>query len=239
MNEAARRMAALSAEGAYNVTMDSPLLIRLLEFAREEARSDAVLHKLAERVATRGASLILGMDDYAWLVRGLGPDYPASEFDPSAATPPVPAPPPADVAEVAPVAVTAATKRWQVVATLEGQRVDVDVVEAGHLLAAHQHLLLAGREGHGAAEEAVQLLVGVGVAARGDPALRHAGVTEAASRIVLHGAATPEVGGVAVHGIAILGRVGAAWTTACLASSASAMRFALRSFKSCSRSASE
>ena len=130
MNEAARRMAALSAEGAYNVTMDSPLLIRLLEFAREEARSDAVLHKLAERVATRGASLILGMDDYAWLVRGLGPDYPASEFDPSAATPPVPAPPPADVAEVAPVAVTAATKRWQVVATLEGQRVDVDVVEA-------------------------------------------------------------------------------------------------------------
>ena len=47
------------------VTVDIPLLIRLLEYAREDAKTDMDLHNVAERIAiiaSKGATL--GMEDY-------------------------------------------------------------------------------------------------------------------------------------------------------------------------------
>lgn len=48
------------------VCLSVPLLIRLLEFAREDARSDIALHKIAERASGPGR---LDMSDYERLVR--------------------------------------------------------------------------------------------------------------------------------------------------------------------------
>ncbi len=56
-------------EGVDSVTMDIPLLIRLLEFAREDAQDDMVLHQIAERLvgmAEEGQSL--SMSDYENIV---------------------------------------------------------------------------------------------------------------------------------------------------------------------------
>ena len=48
-------------------TLSIPLLIRLLEFAREDAPDDVKLHRVAEAVANSGHPL--DMDDYEGLVR--------------------------------------------------------------------------------------------------------------------------------------------------------------------------
>lgn len=49
-----------------SVTLDVPLLIRLLEHAREDIKSDADLHRVVERVIeqSKGSVRILGMDQY-------------------------------------------------------------------------------------------------------------------------------------------------------------------------------
>jgi hypothetical protein len=51
------------------VTMTIPLLIRLLEYAREDAKNDMALHQVAEKVTIEGAKgKVLTMDVYKKLV---------------------------------------------------------------------------------------------------------------------------------------------------------------------------
>jgi hypothetical protein len=52
------------------IRMTVPLFIRMLEYAREDAKSDLVLHDVAERAMR--ASEILDMDDYEGLVGKAG-----------------------------------------------------------------------------------------------------------------------------------------------------------------------
>ena len=47
------------------VTMDVPLLIRLLELAREDVKDDADLHRVVDRVLAIKNRGTLTMDDYA------------------------------------------------------------------------------------------------------------------------------------------------------------------------------
>jgi len=141
MSKATKRMAELAAIGAYNVTMDVPLLIRLLEFAREEARDDVAVHRLVERCARAGANNLLDMTDYLGLVEGVAVKTDVPPPDPSAIPAEAPAPEaPANapmpeagpVAELAPVPTTAAakTRKFTVRATLDGRVAEVDSVEA-------------------------------------------------------------------------------------------------------------
>ena len=44
-----------------------PLLIRLMEFAREDAKDDMILHRVAERI--QSSNRVLDMDDYNSLVK--------------------------------------------------------------------------------------------------------------------------------------------------------------------------
>lgn len=46
------------------VTMDVPLLIRMLEYAKEDAKDDVELHKISERLITLSQNKTLTMDDY-------------------------------------------------------------------------------------------------------------------------------------------------------------------------------
>lgn len=56
------------------VKMDVPLLIRLLEYSREDANSDLDLHKLAERITSMCSNdTVLGMAQYDQLVAELAP----------------------------------------------------------------------------------------------------------------------------------------------------------------------
>lgn len=51
------------------VSLDVPLLIRLLEYAREDAKTDVDLHNLADRlIALSSMGKTLNMDDYDQLV---------------------------------------------------------------------------------------------------------------------------------------------------------------------------
>ena len=53
------------------VTLDIPLFIRLLEYAREDAQSDVDLHDLAERAISLGLDgKTLTMDQYSSLMGG-------------------------------------------------------------------------------------------------------------------------------------------------------------------------
>jgi len=52
------------------VKMDVPLFIRLLEYAREDAKTDMDLHKMTERVERHSKTRVLTMDDYDFLVTG-------------------------------------------------------------------------------------------------------------------------------------------------------------------------
>lgn len=64
--------------------VDVPLMIRLLEWAREEASGDEDLHSLVERIVSRGASddVVLTMDDYEFIVGGGGADHDSADsFD--------------------------------------------------------------------------------------------------------------------------------------------------------------
>jgi hypothetical protein len=55
------------------VKIDVPLLIRLLEYAREDASSDLDLHDLAEKLVARGTrGKTLTMKDYEFVVEGAG-----------------------------------------------------------------------------------------------------------------------------------------------------------------------
>ena len=68
---------ALNSElsGVDSVTLDSPLFIRLLEYAREDAQSDAELHSLVERaIQLSDSESVLSMDDYSALVNNSSDD---------------------------------------------------------------------------------------------------------------------------------------------------------------------
>lgn len=57
------------------ICLDVPLLIRLLELAREDIKTDAQLHELVERITSASKTVpILGMEQYAAIV---GQDTPA------------------------------------------------------------------------------------------------------------------------------------------------------------------
>lgn len=59
-------------EGVDSVTMDIPLLIRLMEFAREDASNDMILHRIAERLIGMGEEgQSLSMSDYEKIVGDL------------------------------------------------------------------------------------------------------------------------------------------------------------------------
>ncbi len=55
--------------GVKSVIVTIPLLIRLMEFAREDAKSDLDLHFVAERASECGDA-ILDMYDYNDLIKG-------------------------------------------------------------------------------------------------------------------------------------------------------------------------
>ena len=51
------------------ITVDVPLFIRLLEYAREDAQTDMDLHDVAEKIISLAASgKTLTMDDYSSIV---------------------------------------------------------------------------------------------------------------------------------------------------------------------------
>ena len=50
------------------VSMDVPLLIRMLEYAKEDAKNDVELHKIAERLITLSQNKTLTMDDYEKII---------------------------------------------------------------------------------------------------------------------------------------------------------------------------
>ena len=53
------------------INCDVPLFIRLLEFAREDAKDDLILHHIAERATElSGNGKSLTMQDYEKLVKG-------------------------------------------------------------------------------------------------------------------------------------------------------------------------
>lgn len=53
-----------------NITVDVPLMLRIMEYAREEANDDMDLHKVAERLVGLSRSKPLTMDDYDAIVDG-------------------------------------------------------------------------------------------------------------------------------------------------------------------------
>lgn len=60
-----------SVEGVDTVTVDVPLLIRLLEYAREDAKTDMDLHRVASRLIKLGQQgNVLTMQDYNKVVKG-------------------------------------------------------------------------------------------------------------------------------------------------------------------------
>jgi hypothetical protein len=51
------------------IKIDVPLFIRLLEYAREDAKSDMDLHKVAENIIQLSSSgVVLGMQEYQMIV---------------------------------------------------------------------------------------------------------------------------------------------------------------------------
>ena len=51
------------------ITVDVPLFIRLLEYAREDAQSDMDLHDVTEKIISLASSgKILSMDDYSTII---------------------------------------------------------------------------------------------------------------------------------------------------------------------------
>jgi hypothetical protein len=63
------------------VTLDIPLFIRLLEYAREDAKTDMDLHNVAEKaIAASETGKTLTMDDYDALVAGNSEDQEMNEI---------------------------------------------------------------------------------------------------------------------------------------------------------------
>ena len=66
---------------ADKVTLDIPLFIRLLEYAREDAKTDMDLHNVAEKaIAASETGKTLTMADYDGLVAGSSEDQEMNEI---------------------------------------------------------------------------------------------------------------------------------------------------------------
>ena len=66
---------------ADKVTLDVPLFIRLLEYAREDAKTDLDLHNLTEKaIAASETGKTLTMADYSSLVAGNSEDKEMNEI---------------------------------------------------------------------------------------------------------------------------------------------------------------
>lgn len=59
----------LTEQNANTVTMDVPLFLRLLEFAKEDAKSDLDLHYVAENIVRIQTTRPLCMKDYEAIVK--------------------------------------------------------------------------------------------------------------------------------------------------------------------------
>ena len=57
------------------ITLDIPFLIRLLEYAREDAKTDMALHKVVERLIDIRKKGVLTMADYNLVTRNLREEY--------------------------------------------------------------------------------------------------------------------------------------------------------------------
>lgn len=58
----------------HSVRLTIPLLIRLLEFAREDAKNDMALHFIAERIAEQGEDSAVSMRHYGAIVQDSAAD---------------------------------------------------------------------------------------------------------------------------------------------------------------------
>jgi len=66
---------------ADKITLDVPLFIRLLEYAREDAKTDMDLHNVAEKaIAASETGKTLTMSDYDGLVAGSSEDQEMNEI---------------------------------------------------------------------------------------------------------------------------------------------------------------
>lgn len=83
INKAVDKLTKEEVEGdeVDTVTMDVPLLLRVLEFAREEVQEDMDLHDLAERMIAMSKDGPLSMDDYDSIV-GSVEELPAPDSEP-------------------------------------------------------------------------------------------------------------------------------------------------------------
>lgn len=64
VNPSKPKITAESADAADTITMDVPLLTRLLELAREDIQDDAELHHVLERIIALKNQPVLTMDHY-------------------------------------------------------------------------------------------------------------------------------------------------------------------------------
>lgn len=68
LEKAARRLSLKEqADEPDHVQLDIPLLIRLLELAREDIKDDVTLHKVVERMITLKNQGVLNMDHYNFI----------------------------------------------------------------------------------------------------------------------------------------------------------------------------
>ena len=63
-------MIAKDVKAADVVSMDVPTLIRIMEYAKEDAETDMDLHFAAERMIERSSKGTITMDDYDYIVGG-------------------------------------------------------------------------------------------------------------------------------------------------------------------------
>ena len=73
-NELLRLAKSLVSEEADKVTLDVPLLIRVMEYAKEDAETDMDLHVAAEKMIELGSGRVLTMEDYDQIVGGASGD---------------------------------------------------------------------------------------------------------------------------------------------------------------------
>jgi hypothetical protein len=69
VNEGVNEEEAEAKDAVDTVTMDVPLFIRMLEFAREDAKADMDLHDVAEKaIALNKSKEMLSMEDYNTII---------------------------------------------------------------------------------------------------------------------------------------------------------------------------
>lgn len=70
LEHAAKKLSILESDQQDTVTLDIPLLIRLLELAREDIKDDATLHRVVDRMLDLKNQGTLTMDNYEFIAMG-------------------------------------------------------------------------------------------------------------------------------------------------------------------------